>query len=73
MKAAMYYGPHDLRIEEVAKPVPREGEVLVKVAWCVPGSLSTFQRRLTTLELLRCGICGTGSRQCPPRQTFPTC
>ncbi|CDR48450.1 RHTO0S18e00320g1_1 [Rhodotorula toruloides] len=34
MKAAMYYGPHDLRIEEVAKPVPREGEVLVKVAWC---------------------------------------
>lgn len=33
MKAAMYYGPHDLRIEDVPIPEPKEGEILVKVAW----------------------------------------
>jgi len=31
MKAALYYGPHDVRVEEIEKPVPLEGEVLLKV------------------------------------------
>lgn len=31
MKAAVYHGPHDVRIEEKPQPVPAEGEVLVQV------------------------------------------
>jgi (R,R)-butanediol dehydrogenase/meso-butanediol dehydrogenase/diacetyl reductase len=35
MKAARYYGQHDLRVEDVATPEPREADdVLVEVAWC---------------------------------------
>lgn len=34
MKAAVFYGKHDLRIEDIAKPVPADGEVLVKVMAC---------------------------------------
>ncbi len=34
MKAAVFYGNRDLRIEEIAKPTPRAGEVLVKVMAC---------------------------------------
>lgn len=34
MKAAVFYGKRDLRIEEVKKPVPGYGEVLVKVHAC---------------------------------------
>ena len=31
MKAARYYGPGDIRIEEIDKPVPKSGQVLIKV------------------------------------------
>lgn len=31
MKALMYYGPENIRYEEVETPVPKEGEILVKV------------------------------------------
>jgi len=31
MKAALYHGPHDVRVEEIEKPRPIEGEVLLKV------------------------------------------
>lgn len=34
MKAAVFYGKNDLRIEEIEKPVPRSDEVLVKVMAC---------------------------------------
>ena len=34
MKAAVFYGKHDLRIEEIAKPVPGPGEVLIQVKAC---------------------------------------
>ncbi|ADO83912.1 2,3-butanediol dehydrogenase [Ilyobacter polytropus] len=34
MKAALWYGPKDVRIEEVAEPVVKENEVKVKVKWC---------------------------------------
>ncbi|GAA6009882.1 hypothetical protein JCM10207_002144 [Rhodosporidiobolus poonsookiae] len=34
MKAAMYHGAHDIRIEEVDVPRPTAGQVLVKVIWC---------------------------------------
>jgi (R,R)-butanediol dehydrogenase / meso-butanediol dehydrogenase / diacetyl reductase len=32
MRAAVYHGPHDVRIEDVPTPVPRQGEVLLRVA-----------------------------------------
>lgn len=31
MQAAVYYGPEDIRIDEIQKPVPGAGEVLVRV------------------------------------------
>lgn len=31
MKAAVYYGPHDVRIEDKPQPIPAPGEVLIKV------------------------------------------
>lgn len=35
MLAARYYGPHDLRVEEVPPPrPPGPGEVTLRVAWC---------------------------------------
>ena len=34
MKAALFYGPGDIRIEEVKKPIPRKNEILVKVEAC---------------------------------------
>ncbi|ORY66796.1 chaperonin 10-like protein [Leucosporidium creatinivorum] len=34
MKAARYYGVHDIRIEDVPIPQAKEGQCLVKVAWC---------------------------------------
>ena len=32
MRAAVYHGPHDIRIEEVATPEPGPGEVLIEVS-----------------------------------------
>ncbi len=32
MKAAVYYGEHDVRLESVAVPEPRSGEVLIRVS-----------------------------------------
>ena len=34
MRAAVYHGPRDVRIEEVPTPEPREQEILVKVGAC---------------------------------------
>lgn len=34
MKAGVFYGENDLRISEIAKPVPKDNEVLVKVMAC---------------------------------------
>lgn len=34
MKAARWYGPEDVRIEEVEIPAVQEGEVKIKVEWC---------------------------------------
>ena len=31
MKAARYYGPKDIRVEELDKPVPKSKQVLIKV------------------------------------------
>ncbi|OCH91175.1 alcohol dehydrogenase GroES domain protein [Obba rivulosa] len=33
MKAARYYGPGNIRIEEIPEPVPKPGQVKIKVAW----------------------------------------
>ena len=34
MKAAVFYKKHDLKIEEIKKPEPGPGEVLIKVMAC---------------------------------------
>lgn len=33
MKAAMYYGAKDIRVEDVPIPAPTTGQVKIKVAW----------------------------------------
>lgn len=33
MRAAMFHGAKDIRIEEQQVPTPKDGQVLVKVAW----------------------------------------
>lgn len=48
MKAARFYNRFDIRIEDIDKPKPREGEVLVNVAWggiCGTGEKSPDQHR----------------------------
>lgn len=34
MRAARYYGPHDVRVEEVDEPTPAAGQVLLRVELC---------------------------------------
>ncbi|OJT03695.1 (R,R)-butanediol dehydrogenase [Trametes pubescens] len=34
MKAIRYYGPKDLRLEDIPEPVVGPGQVKVKIAWC---------------------------------------
>lgn len=34
MKAAVFYGRHDMRIEQIAMPQVKENEVLIQVAYC---------------------------------------
>ncbi|EIW53227.1 alcohol dehydrogenase GroES domain protein [Trametes versicolor FP-101664 SS1] len=34
MRAIRYYGPADIRLDEVPEPTPGEGQVKIKVAWC---------------------------------------
>ena len=34
MKAGVFYSKNDLRIEEIPKPSPKAGEVLIKVKAC---------------------------------------
>lgn len=46
MQAAVLYGPSDLRIEEVARPVPGPGEIVMKVeAALTGGTAAKFIRR----------------------------
>lgn len=33
MRAARYYGHHDIRVEDIDEPVPKEGQLLVDVEW----------------------------------------
>ncbi|KAM5546076.1 hypothetical protein V8D89_000202 [Ganoderma adspersum] len=35
MRAIQYYGPGDIRLEEIPEPVVGPGQVKIKVAWCV--------------------------------------
>ena len=34
MKAAVFYGKHDLRVQEIEKPTAKAGQVLIKVMAC---------------------------------------
>lgn len=63
MKAAMFYGAGDIRIEDVEVPKPAEGQVLVKVAWCVsrdPGHRDLYQAHSSLQQVrnlrYRCGL-----------------
>ncbi|KAI0688591.1 alcohol dehydrogenase GroES domain protein [Cytidiella melzeri] len=38
MRAARYYGPGDVRVEDVPEPKPRKGQVKIKIACAVCGS-----------------------------------
>ncbi|KAF9456698.1 alcohol dehydrogenase GroES domain protein [Collybia nuda] len=33
MKAARYYGPGDIRVEQIPEPEPKNGQVKIKIAW----------------------------------------
>ena len=46
MRSYLYYGPRDIRLEDVMIPDLLDGEVLVKVIYAVTGGtdLKTFQR-----------------------------
>ncbi|GAA5935372.1 2,3-butanediol dehydrogenase [Sporobolomyces koalae] len=34
MKSALFYGKHDIKVEQIPRPTPQGRQVLVKVAWC---------------------------------------
>ena len=46
MRSYLYYGPRDIRLEDVTTPDLLDGEVLVKVIYAATGGtdLKTFQR-----------------------------
>ena len=45
MRAARFYGPGDIRVEDIPEPVPKEGQVKVKVA-------TLFWKKLNSLQVL---------------------
>lgn len=47
MKAARYYGNHDIRIDQVEEPTPGEGQIIVDVEWCGQFSLIFYSCLLT--------------------------
>ncbi|MFX0081764.1 MAG: zinc-binding dehydrogenase [Candidatus Hodarchaeota archaeon] len=55
MKAAVFYGPRDIRTEEVEKPKIQDNEILIKVKACgICGSdLHMYKLNLFTLVLVR--------------------
>lgn len=58
MKAARYYGPKDIRVEEIDKPVPTSKQVLIKVL-----ELSSNYYTID-LSVLGCLVSGPSPR-CP--------
>ncbi|MBP1926224.1 threonine dehydrogenase-like Zn-dependent dehydrogenase [Sedimentibacter acidaminivorans] len=34
MKAALWYGKNDVRVEDIAEPMVKAGSVKIKVKWC---------------------------------------
>lgn len=34
MKAARFYKAHDIRVENISPPEPKQGEILVEIEWC---------------------------------------
>ena len=46
MRAARYYGPGDVRVEDVPEPKVKQGQVKLKLAWYVvsPRSASSMLR-----------------------------
>jgi 2-desacetyl-2-hydroxyethyl bacteriochlorophyllide A dehydrogenase len=52
MKAAVYHGPRDIRVEEIAAPVPGADEVLVRVKACGICGSDLHMYRLGMFEVL---------------------
>nr|WP_323182831.1 hypothetical protein [Aldersonia sp. NBC_00410] len=46
MKAARFYGPKDIRIDDIPEPATRPGTVKVEVRWCGICGPSARQPRL---------------------------
>ena len=44
MRAVRYYGPGDMRVEDIPEPVTGDGQVKIKVQCCTPLSLCVAQR-----------------------------
>lgn len=42
MKAGRFYGPGDIRVEDIPEPVPKQGQVKVKVITPILQSQSAF-------------------------------
>ena len=55
MKAAVFYGPREIRTEEVEKPKIQDNELLMKVKACgICGSdLHMYKQNMFSLVLLR--------------------
>jgi (R,R)-butanediol dehydrogenase/meso-butanediol dehydrogenase/diacetyl reductase len=34
MKAAQFFGKGEIRVEDVAEPQAKDGEVLIEISWC---------------------------------------
>ncbi|PIL28383.1 hypothetical protein GSI_09534 [Ganoderma sinense ZZ0214-1] len=57
MRAMQYYGPGDVRLEEIPEPVVGPGQGKIKV--CTLSSNLLLTGFLTTRQVARCGICGS--------------
>jgi NADPH:quinone reductase-like Zn-dependent oxidoreductase len=51
MKAGRYYGPGDIRVENIPDPVPKEGQVKVKVI-----SIPEFLDDNRLINVIRCWL-----------------
>jgi D-arabinose 1-dehydrogenase-like Zn-dependent alcohol dehydrogenase len=55
MKAALLYGPHDFRIEEIPAPVPGDDEYLIKVKACgvCHSEIHQWEKKIKNLDYPR--------------------
>lgn len=69
MKAARYYGVHDIRIEDVPIPKPQAGQCKIKVAWCVVETLESCRTTLITSPCSATGAVSAGKSHSSERES----